>query len=558
MEAGLKIKIGADIVEVTKSLDRLKSQLKTFEEALAKSTDSKRVDLLNRSIEKTKAIIAGVKDFRIQNNLPQFSKNSAEAAASLSNLSRIAQDAPFGFIGIQNNIDPLLQSFSSLTSQTGGVKNAFKSLAAALSGPAGIALGVSVVTSLITAAIQKYGSLSGALNALTADTSAAGAAQRELGAAFAKAQGDAAGEIATVNSLIGIARNKALSDEARGEAIKKLNDKYKEYLPNLTLENVGTDAVTASVNRLNAALLRQAKIKGIQDLISQETEKQAKAAAAGLDAVANSGNLVNQALNAIRGGGVIGVGLSREVAGLSKEFDEASKRVSVLQQFLNSLLTEEATAGTLFDDSKNKLKGETAERAKATKAIKDQTEALKAQQLIRGEINNAAKFVGTGPFNTSPGVGAKDISGITGNPLSKFSKDAKELKDNIEATAKTITDNLTPAISGVINALGNGQNPFKAFGNAIKQLIIDLTTAAVKAVILKAITNGLTAGAANGSGFSKFLLSAFGPQKGIAGGFNTGGITGTASGLGGGRIVGELRGSTVALALQRTNKSFGI
>ena len=47
------------------------------------------------------------------------------------------QDAPFGFIGIQNNLNPLLESFQRLKAETGSTGGAFKALSKSLLGPAG-------------------------------------------------------------------------------------------------------------------------------------------------------------------------------------------------------------------------------------------------------------------------------------------------------------------------------------------------------------------------------------------------------------------------------------
>jgi hypothetical protein len=41
--------------------------------------------------------------------LKKLTPGSNEAGQSLINLSRVAQDAPYGFIGIANNINPLLR-----------------------------------------------------------------------------------------------------------------------------------------------------------------------------------------------------------------------------------------------------------------------------------------------------------------------------------------------------------------------------------------------------------------------------------------------------------------
>jgi hypothetical protein len=83
----------------------------------------------------------------LKNNLQN---GSNQASQSLTNLSRIAQDAPFGFIGIANNLNPLVESFGRLKAESGSTGGALKALVAGLSGPAGLGLAFGVVTSAIT------------------------------------------------------------------------------------------------------------------------------------------------------------------------------------------------------------------------------------------------------------------------------------------------------------------------------------------------------------------------------------------------------------------------
>jgi hypothetical protein len=75
---------------------------------------------------------------------------AAQAGQSITNLSRIAQDAPFGFIGIANNINPLVESFGRLKAETGSTGGALKALVSVLSGPAGLGLAFGVVTAAFT------------------------------------------------------------------------------------------------------------------------------------------------------------------------------------------------------------------------------------------------------------------------------------------------------------------------------------------------------------------------------------------------------------------------
>lgn len=127
----LQINIGAD----TRSL----------EQGLQRATAA--VDTFDKSVKQTTA-------------------NSGKATLALTNLGRVASDAPFGFIAIANNIEPLIQSFQSVRKESGSVGGALKALGGSLAGPGGLLLGFTLVSSAITVAIQKYGSLGGAIDAI--------------------------------------------------------------------------------------------------------------------------------------------------------------------------------------------------------------------------------------------------------------------------------------------------------------------------------------------------------------------------------------------------------
>ena len=85
------------------------------------------------------------------NAFKSLPNTSNQATNALSNLSRVAQDAPYGFIGIANNLNPLLESFQRLQKEAGGSANALKAMASGLMGPAGIGLALGAVSSIIVA-----------------------------------------------------------------------------------------------------------------------------------------------------------------------------------------------------------------------------------------------------------------------------------------------------------------------------------------------------------------------------------------------------------------------
>ena len=80
----------------------------------------------------------------------ELKAGSTQASQSITNLSRVLQDAPFGFIGIANNINPLIESFSRLKAESGSVGGALKSLVGGLAGGGGLGIAFAAITSAIT------------------------------------------------------------------------------------------------------------------------------------------------------------------------------------------------------------------------------------------------------------------------------------------------------------------------------------------------------------------------------------------------------------------------
>jgi hypothetical protein len=82
--------------------------------------------------------------------LGSLKPGAAQAATTLTNLNRVVSDSPYGFIGISNNINPLVESFARLRAESGSVGGALKSLVGGLSGAGGLGLAFGVITSAIT------------------------------------------------------------------------------------------------------------------------------------------------------------------------------------------------------------------------------------------------------------------------------------------------------------------------------------------------------------------------------------------------------------------------
>jgi len=141
----LKFIIGADTSQFNAELQKAENELKQFQAALKKTTDINELDVLNGKIIKTQQTIAG-----LNNSMKSVAPSTNKATQSITDLSRIVQDAPFGFLGIANNINPLVESFSRLKEESGSVGGALKSLVSGIAGGGGLGLAFAAVTSAIS------------------------------------------------------------------------------------------------------------------------------------------------------------------------------------------------------------------------------------------------------------------------------------------------------------------------------------------------------------------------------------------------------------------------
>jgi len=106
------------IVQINQAIEKLEEKLGNLQ-------------VLGKKVATPEGAVGGLK---------QITKGSTEAGRALTSLALVAQDLPFGFIGIQNNLPGVQQSFQSLNTAAQGSKGALKALGAALLGPAGIFL----------------------------------------------------------------------------------------------------------------------------------------------------------------------------------------------------------------------------------------------------------------------------------------------------------------------------------------------------------------------------------------------------------------------------------
>jgi len=254
----LEVGIGADITDFQKKIKEVESDIRELSKVkldqLKLGLDTKEI---NAQIKDAKNSLATLKDSvgKTGNAIGgQFTKQTANGSNALMQFSRITQDAPYGIMGIGNNITSTVEAFGHLKNSTGSTGGALKALASSLMGSGGILLGVSLLTTGLTLLSQSGLSIGDMFNKLIGDFD-------EFGGAIKKASEDGvkatAGEVFGLKALVSAAQNKALSDKERLIAVEDLQKQYPGYFGNLTKEQIMTSNLTGVVNELTKALVNR-------------------------------------------------------------------------------------------------------------------------------------------------------------------------------------------------------------------------------------------------------------------------------------------------------------
>jgi uncharacterized protein YoxC len=467
------------------------------------------------------------------NAMRQIPQSSGAATNALTNLSRVAQDAPYGFIGIANNLNPLLESFQRLKVETGGTTSALKAMAGGLMGPAGIGLALGAVSSLIVAFGPKIANF-------VKGVDAAKEAEDKFAESLDKARASASESGLKLLAYIGIAENAAIADDKRANALKfviselaKVNSAYASTIKT-------TDDARAAVDLYTKALIAQAITSRYIDEIADKTIKLESANKKALAAAEEYNKTLERSKNMSNGytdasivqAGTINrtreeyIGAAQEAVNLSNSIDDLNKSVQ-------SVIT--TTAINPFYNITNGAKQLATETGKAAANI----------QKIGGVTANAPTGFQQPVQTITPSpiapLGEAGV-GFQGAPSqdiidAKLTSEAIGQLDLLNATMG-LTAELTDAVSfgfnNIFEALVNGENIGVALEQTFKQIVVQLIEMVAKALIFKTILSAL----------------------GVGVGLPTDMLNSASFGQGGG-LLGEfvLKGSDLVLATQRANNN---
>lgn len=255
--------------ESVKIIETLEKQALDLDKALRAATDLPTIQGLNTQLAQTKAALTQLRN----SGLDPLTKATSNYNSVGTDFARIIQDAPFGIIGVGNNITQLAGSFQVLKNETGSTAAALKAGFASILSPGNaLVLVISLVTSALTAYQMGAFDSKEETKDLEKETESFDQTLRNLvdslGAVRqARLEGSkgAADELVQLDLL-----NKALTDtnqpqNVRIAAYKKLKEEYPTILSNITQEKALANGLGDAYLKVVSAITQRASAVAIEE-----------------------------------------------------------------------------------------------------------------------------------------------------------------------------------------------------------------------------------------------------------------------------------------------------
>lgn len=514
-----RVKLGLDVKELNSDISQAKAQLVG----------------LNKTVATTGSSFGGM------------TPKVANGGNALMQFSRIAQDAPFGIIGIGNNLTATAEAFAHLKNQTGSTGGALKALAGSLMGSGGILLGVSLLTTAFTFMAQKGLSVGDVIDMVTGKFNESRKSMQELNIEAIKGS---AGQISAMNALVSVANNVKLADSDRLIAVKKLQAEYPAYFGNLTQEQILNGNVAGAVRGVTKALIAKAKAAAAVDRIVKLSEEEEKI----------QNNIKNELAEVARGYQLN----KKEAFEFAKAVLEGADAFKLLDPFKKRAGFFDVANAVALNNTLDKLNiGLTANRLKQDKLTEGINESTAAYIKLEQAATKAAKApkAATAPkgkkvdfeegfipggivapaINFDSALLSMDIVPdavnekllAVENALLDFNKRAREIINS------SIADTFIGLGTAIGGALASGGNVMQAAGKAllgsVGALLTNLGTMAIQVGVgligIKAALKTLNPALAIGAGVALIALGAVFSSKasalGSSGGSSGGGSVST-------------------------------
>jgi len=417
--------------------------------------------------------------------MQSLAKGANTANTSMINLGRTVSDAPFGFIGIANNIGPLVENFVQLKKESGSTGSALKQLGASLAGPGGVIVGIQLVVAAIQFAQLGFSRWGASAKKAKEETDKLKQGQEQLIETTTKQRLE-------FETLVKITKDATQTDLARNQALKKLNEILPDTIGKLTQQNIATAQGEEIIKSYIKAVEAKATAELLSGRIAANNVKIFDAQQNQLTKIAYVNKEIETITKAIK--------LAEKTNNLDQELLLRNKLV-ILQNKGKDIQTETANQINSINKLNEKLrfeyekqiplvntlndkKGKTEKLTKEQKLqeqIKDYKEeiaGIKYESQIKG-LNQSNQLLET---NLSFLVRAAKLVGQTGQAYKTINADTQKFAD--AAANQKIVDVIT-AYQNAISELDikqaiTGQDQLKARVTAAADALIKLKTLGVK------------------------------------------------------------------------------
>lgn len=284
--------------------------------------------------------------------------------------SRIIQDAPFGIIGVGNNITQLASTFQQLRANSTSTGAALKTALASIISPANLlVLGISAVTTAFTLYSMGAFDSKDATEKLTdATVEAKEQLDKYVSSLDSVTKASLTGATATQNELSALrglqiqAENLNIPINKRIEAVDELQKQFPDYLGNLTQEQILTGDVGSAYSELTKQLIATGKARASVDSIAKNSieilqletrERERLEKIRALETQQAGASTFNPAQAGVIGGNLFSQAdiISAKIRDVQKEGIDDRKRINDLTKEnlnLESLITSEIEKGGSF------------------------------------------------------------------------------------------------------------------------------------------------------------------------------------------------------------------
>ena len=578
----IQINIGANTEDLGAELVKAENLLKKLQAALKKSVDVGEINQLTAKISSVNGAIT-----QLNTRMVGVSKPTNDATQSLINFSRIAQDAPYGIMGIANNLNPMLESFQQLAKTEGGTKKALDAMLSGLSGPAGIGVALGLVSSLAVV-FQKQ--ITQAFEGPAEKLKDLREELKKLNDEIYKIAGSAQASQTLGTQLVGRITNVNLDITQRENAFRKFKDLYSQNkeIRDLEIKDLKTFNAQYLQSLNNKAAVQQLEVSKEQnyvDALSAANSKYKKL-------VEERENKKKETYATTK---QLEAGTTTKMlrSAIDAEYVTPLKEAQVEINNARASLSRTLDVTTLFDNSETKK----PKTSPIVNYAREENKQLNLELAKMKALREKMKKIGLEPLDTfeleseksvkddkrksffekqakdlleqsnKSGFGAymqglfkKDKSAIDADEAEK--KRIDDLRKSYTNFADTISGSVTNSLMGMYEAMQTGQKPLEAIGDMFANIGKQIAAAVIQALIFQAILEAFPAlkglFAATGA-----LSSAFGAARNLAPtnlgqtkptSFNTGNMTNSVNSNG--QFV--LRGQDLVLAMQRSNSSLNI